>query len=302
MTTLAGWEKSIRALDGAQKIRVGHRIVPLDEKGQRFVDVLLQNDFFDEVLRDFVNTELVGSRGLLNTEFHKRATGNKHHPRYRPKSDDRKTKDVVGRRARMRATWKNSKSGAAYFQGGYGDPDGDGEGVREGAISTQMGSVKWVDMTDGFSDLWSKIRQTTFESDSGGVSANIGPGNEIMGLQLSSYSLLSGGKNIDRTLNSLWLATEYGTGIAENTGGNIRREGPTKDEDGSGRWWLYAYRAGQDREDGALFEGQRGFHFLHNARTRQPLEMYEKLVKKRLPEVIAQALGVRSKSLGVRSR
>jgi hypothetical protein len=298
ITGVEKWAESMRRLQGVQKIRLGQRLVSTDEKGKRYLDALSQPDFFEEILQDFVNKELVGAKGLLNTEFHRRAKGKEHHPRFRPKTGGRTESDIVGRRARLRAMNRYEQSSAAYMQG----EDGGEGGIVEGIHTPQMSSKKWVDLSDGFSDLWQAIRKTTITKDSGGVSAGIGPGADIMGLQLSDYSKLSGNSNIDRTFNSLWLATEYGTGIAENTGGHVRTDGPTKDKDGSGRWWVYAYRAGQEREDGALFEGQKGFHFLHEARSRQPLEVYEKLVRDLLPQYVSRALGQRSGSVGVRSR
>lgn len=173
----------------------------------------------------------------------------------------------------------------------------EGEGVRVKKRSAK----KWVDMAQGFSALWSAIRanpQYTMQGDD--AVAGIGAGSSILGLQLSDYSKLSGSGNIDRSLNSLWLATEYGTGIAKNVGGDqwVRRDGPTKDPDGSGRWWLDGLR---DAREGALFEGQEGFHFLHDARTRQPLEMYEQMVRKLLPQYISNALGARRSSVRVAS-
>lgn len=141
-----------------------------------------------------------------------------------------------------------------------------------------------------FGALWSVLQKHRVWTSGTAVIGGIGPINELMSMRLEPYMPVQGGGYSSSPYHSLFMAVEYGTGVAENVGGSqwIKRSGSTKEADGS--WWL-----GSDAGRGIHFKGQRGIHFLDDARTRQPLPIYLKRLETALPGLVFGKLRARRK-------
>jgi hypothetical protein len=137
--------------------------------------------------------------------------------------------------------------------------------------------------------LWSVLKETAVWSGPDKVYGGVGPLAELMALQLSPFMPILGERPTTSPLNSLFLAVEYGTGIAENVGGAqwVRHSGSTKDKSGTGAWWWWP---GGKGVHGVEYVGQKGLHFLDDARSRQPLAIYAFRLQNAFPALVQESL------------
>lgn len=128
-------------------------------------------------------------------------------------------------------------------------------------------------MSRGHGDLLQRLTQTRGPQVSGStISQRIG--YNVMDLRSNEYSPIKHGFS---SLNTWFLAVEWGTGIAENVGAPWVKQpgeppgGHTKDPDGS--WWL-----GPRTGEGLHIRGQKGFHVFWDTTDRaRPRGVWEKL-------------------------
>lgn len=269
-TAIDKWATSIRDNAFNWKITQTMRLVPVDASGKRVLDALSQPEFFAESLKEVVQDHLLGPEGVLNMEFHARSESMAYWPRYLPKDDRYGEALPVGLR--------------------HGTGSSGGRAKRRSEFSDVP---RPVTMDRGFSALWSAISQKpVFRVEGTRAIAGIGPAATINSLRLSDYMGTSGRSDrVVSLLNNLFLAVEFGTGVEENVGNAafVRHTGPTKVRThyGPGAWvYTNKYHALQ----GGLFIGQKGFHFLYDARTRRPLPIYIDVIKRWLPKYIEKRL------------
>lgn len=114
-------------------------------------------------------------------------------------------------------------------------------------------------MIKGFHEIEAILQK--IERIPGKAGVRIGPMDQLMSLKLKDYM---GNKAPLKkaTYNSLFLAVEFGTGVAKNVGDSafVKKTGPTKDKAIPGAWWHPKVGSG------SLYGGQRGFHFLYDVR------------------------------------
>jgi hypothetical protein len=150
--------------------------------------------------------------------------------------------------------------------------------------------------TRGFKEVWSTFSQSRVREQSGLYRFGIGPLGELMKLRSSAYSPFRS-KNVSE-LDSLFLSTEFGTGIAANVGSPrfVRKEGKSKyEQDGErdGSWWL---TSPNNVGDGTRVLGQKGFHFLYDARTREPHGGYMEYFRMEFPKYFVAQVAKRLQS------
>lgn len=271
---LDDWKSSIsRNSRNTPAMGMGAKLVATSALGNVFIDAILdkngqQEDWFGVVLRKFVTEQITGRTGAFFKQFYSKvSTGSEYWPMYIPK-----------------------EGGAPEAKGVFQVNTDDDE--RRASIEDSMKAAhmrKQKTLRSGFDAIWSILRRDpVIRVEGNSVVAGIGDRQALNRLQLSSYTGGGGGSKY----NNLFLATEYGTGIASNVGGPewVRRSGPTKAtapfEEGS--WW-FTNKDAED-EDGSLFLGQKGVHFLYDARSRKPLALYQKLFRDELPKYIRREL------------
>lgn len=139
---------------------------------------------------------------------------------------------------------------------------------------------------EGYKDLLKELEHAQVEVANSTAIVGIGPMQKILQLRLNRYMPSSGSKRTNSSLNSLYYAVEFGTGIAANTGGHVRTEGDTKDDSGRypGSWWLGA------KGLGAHFVGQKAAGIFHDPATRLPKFFWKDLIYKEWPKFLHQRL------------
>lgn len=273
ISNLNDWASSIkRNARSAPEYGMGAKLVAQSALGNVFIEAIMdkngqQEDWFSAVLRKFVKEQITGRQGAFFKEFYSKVSqGTDYWPKYIPKEGGMATKGAF-------------------------TVDADDDVLREGVETSKHLShtTKKQTLRSGFEAIWSILRQDpVIRLEGNSVVAGIGDRQALNRLQLSTYLGGGGGSKY----NNLFLATEYGTGVADNVGSAqwVRRTGPTKAtapyEEGS--WW-FSNKDAED-EEGALFLGQKGVHFLYDARRRKPLALYQKLFREKLPEYIRNEL------------
>lgn len=205
------------------------------------------------------------------------------------------------RRKKGKTYWPqflSQRPGSLGERGYVGDRVGRG-GDRGGRAKHRYVREATATMDRGFSRLWDTIAQEPLTS-STSTSATVGIGrmSEIKQLRLNEYMGTTGSLKTTSNLNSLFYAIEFGTGIAENVGAEwVRHEGPTKDSKIPGAWWFKSPHNEEAGSDGALFLGQKGFHFLYDERRQRPKQMYADYFHRHFPKFVQQKLaGIRVRS------
>lgn len=268
---LTEWERSIKRHVGSQTATIHGRLETDLEGYKERLEQISQPHKLEEWMNEFVEEYFVGGDSgtsfdaILKREWDRRVDDAK---RYYPK----------------------------YLEGTGGYVRGLGGGRskrRESSLNTERGMTGLTErevpgMDAGWATLWRDIRKrhTSIQGDK--LTVSIGPGAAINSHSLSNYMALPGrmGRESHSGLNNLFLATEYGTGVAENVGGEeyVRREGESKDSRNDGSWWVSHARADYK---GVRMKGQEGFHFLYDARSRRPRSIYEHQFKTQFPRFIA---------------
>lgn len=256
------WRTSI-ALASKITVPISCRLEPESTDGARKLAAIVQPNFFLRALQSAAAEALIGPTGLLNSEYQKRANAQeKYYPRWRYGSDGGLPRETPGEK------WGHTERRA---------PD------QVKHILNYSGG--------GFQQLWSAISTTAGSTTSEGARLRIGPGEVVNRLKLGNYMQMRGTPSRRSPYDSLFYATEFGTGIAENVGGEqwVRGFGPTKvtstAPDDRGAWWF-----GNFRGHGMLMTGQRGFHFLYDERTRKPKDIYRYRLLQALPDAIRKEL------------
>lgn len=158
--------------------------------------------------------------------------------------------------------------------------------IREQESKAEAGKEAKSDtrkhMLKGFDDLFQKIILRNIEMDNDKAFVGMGPMPQILQLQLSKYMPIKKAQ-ANSELNSLFYGVEFGTGLAENVGGNkwVRKDGRSKHESGDGSWYFAGLRQA----------GQKGFHFLHNAQTREPRQKWLYWIHKNFPKFLDDYFG-----------
>lgn len=161
------------------------------------------------------------------------------------------------------------------------------------------------DMMQGFQVLRSALSKRRVAGGKGVVHGGIGPRAQVMRLKLSPYMPVGAAGGAGSKLNSLFYGVEFGTGIAANVGGaqNVRYSTsipykvhgpgslPGQPEQNTnprtrGAWWF----GGSGSQDGYKVYGQKGFHFLYDARSRTPVKAHEDFIRRTLPAFFARRL------------
>lgn len=136
-------------------------------------------------------------------------------------------------------------------------------------------SGQWA---QGFQKLFNNLTNVVVTE--GGNRVGIGPRKLLESQKLLHYNMLRGATKPTR-FGEFFYAAEFGTGIAENVGGEqwVNRQGPSKEDDG--KWWFT-----DKRGRGGRFQGQRGLHFLFDARSRTPRPYYYDKMAELLPAAL----------------
>jgi hypothetical protein len=260
------WKESITMREKHVALVQTH-LVATNSIGEQFLDALKDQDWLGKLLQQFVKEEVLGVKGKLREEFKERESeGQKYFPHYLPKEDRSRSLPAGIRHPR-----------------GYS-----GKGKNRGRLSN---SERSVPMDRGFQALWNTINRQTYSMEGNDRVVNVGDGQAMSALPLNAYMGTSGKGRVNNSpYNKLWMAVEYGTGVASNVGGSqyVNHEGPTKLDSPAGAWF---FENKQQDNNGGLFTGQKGFHFLYDERTRKPKTLYEKYFRERFPAYIRAALG-----------
>lgn len=317
--SLEKWAASIRRLANSQQATQTVTLHLENVWAREVLKTTTLAELMLPYLKAYVKEQVLGPKGILFQEFHKRSKSGDSAIRgveymlfYQPadsqargQSATRSNLKFLGEdyRRRQQELALRASMGEGSLRDAIGD-DGlsdeeEADELNEGGLDERVGSTEKkrrkvkrqkVYLDDGFVALWNTIKNsTTYHVEGTQAVANIGAGDAIMGLKLSDYSKLSGGEMTDTRLDSLFLAVEYGTGIAENVGSEswVRKGGPgVPHKDELGRWWV---NVSKEVGVGAMFTGQKGFHFLHDARTRTPLPLYEDTFRRDLPDFMRRA-------------
>lgn len=152
----------------------------------------------------------------------------------------------------------------------YGLTGPDDPGGASGPESALVRRARLKRMRKGFSRLWGEFTHAMTFATENGVGVGLGSRAEIESIPLYKYMPYGYYRPPLSQANSLFHAIEFGTGISENVGGDqyVVSEGPTK-EYPPGAW-----RYGPATGGGPLHLGQKGFHFLYDARNRRPRQEY----------------------------
>lgn len=262
----ANWEREIKQYVGRQGIRA--KVVMTQEKGAfDLLTALGGPELYKRALGAFIREELLGIGGLLYEQYHDRPM-----EEYYPVVSNAHQADVP----------------SATF------PDEESEGKMRNRPARRQYTRTLPGMQAGIDALWEAISAPTVPVVKGeAVVQGLGSGPQIMALYLPDYMQMQGSSSTNSEYTSLFLAIEYGTGVADNVGGEqfVRHEGNTAEPDGS--WWL-----GPQVGMGLHFLGQRGFHFLYDEHSRMPREIYAERVKSKLAEYIRAAFSEQGASVG----
>jgi hypothetical protein len=271
---LAKWERSIQNSVGKHDIEAKATIDVPKADSKKVVKLLADEEWLKKVLLKFVQRELLGTEGLLYEEYNKHTKGFQNWPQYLQRAQE------GGKRTRR-------------FAGKFEVADSQYHDETDQNITTRKFIPKTESMDRGFAALWDVLKQPVFQMRGSQAIVGIGARDPVMGLRLSEYMGTQGSPfQTVSPYNSLFMAIEYGTGVAKNVGsdGFVRRAGPTKLRNSkfAGAWFFQDPE--HPRGTGALFLGQRGFHFLYDARSRKPRSLYEKRVKERFPQYLQNAI------------
>lgn len=273
-TAVGKWLKSIQEakVTPTGPGSIGVRLIPMDKAlSRKAIAALKETNWLQDLLESFVKDKLVGTEGEIRKSFNSN-TNRKHHPMFVSVEGEA---EPVGESAFQRRAERARELEAA------------------GLKQRRRGTFRedWINMDQGFSEVWRTFSRVTPLENSRGAGVGIGPWKQLEALPLNKYMQLSGQhrtkkKLPDDTLNSLFLAVEFGTGIAENVGSNwVRTEGKSKDPSDDGSWWLNGADGNSVR-----FLGQKGFHFLYDERSRKPRHEYDAIIRTQLPLYISEAL------------
>lgn len=227
------------------------------------IERLMEPSFFEGLIQDFLDTEIIGPEGAMTKLFEPALTAPE---QFQPmifggdRSEGKRRYDAP----------------AQKFGGGMLDNMGNDHAfdeersvsnlIENTALEARMGTSAM------FRDVWAVMQQTRVWTQGNVVYGGVGPLAALMSMALGPYMPFSGTVRRDAGdgLNSLFLAVEYGTGIAANVGASwVNLQGPTKSPHFPGAWTL-----GRKPGQGVLIEGQKGVHFLDDARSRMPLPIY----------------------------
>lgn len=253
--------QSIAAIPRAHRSAVGFKLIPKTEDARKYLEAMGgQDEFLRGVLRDVVMKELLGPGGELHEQFHQRyRTPHKYYAEYITADGEVHAGSYRKSRAMYEAELRAEQMGEHYDSGRTTKVSGSSEGTRH-------------------SRLWQSIKANpVFETRGTLALANIGHGSSILSHRLNDMS--------NSPFNSLFYATEFGTGRAKYVGGHqwVRRTGKTKEPDGS--WWF-----GATKGSGIHMAGQYGYHFLYDATTRKPLPYYIDRIREKLPEHLREKI------------
>ena len=255
---LAQWERSIRQATDDQMIGIAVEVeTDGDERGKALLERLGDREFMGHVLSQFITRRLTGAEGVLAKEYRKNIDD-----AHMPKS-------------------LNFLS----FEGSAGSlsryVDRPAHRPRRRSMYTDRS------LRGRIEGLYRAFAEQSQPMTTGSVTS-IGIGQR--GLILGNQFKMNQSKAY--ALNDLFYAVEFGTGIAENVGGAgfVRTEGPTKEHDPAvappGAWWVSPSEDAQ----GTLMQGQKGFHWLYDERTRKPREYYLREFQRSFPRFLAKAL------------
>jgi hypothetical protein len=130
---------------------------------------------------------------------------------------------------------------------------------------------------EGFEDFWNTISDFDAYASNDGAGFQLAPNAEY--LLFDNYTAFSGITGSTKK-DSWFLGVERGTGVGENTGGNIF-DGTTKYGPPEGSWW---FGPKSKPKTGPQFLGQKGFNlFWSPESTRRPQPFWKKLLREKLP-------------------
>jgi hypothetical protein len=254
------WAISIRdALKSKLQTSTDKNVVVFEPKGASLADLkrfMANSDFVRETLELFQSEYLLGSAGMDGSfydEFMERANNHKEYGMQFAASR--------GGDASSRTVASNSERLMDAAQTGMLRP---------------APRVKTTSMKDRHMRVWEVFKKPIpVRSDgNGNYIGGVGDLNALMRLPLKSRG------STQSPVNSLFLATEFGTGIQKNVGPFVRgpnkTDARTKEKDGS--WWF-----GEKRGEGMHMFGQKGFHFLYSQNSRKPHTGYIKFFRQEFP-------------------
>lgn len=260
---LEKWERSIKEVTGKRRLTA---FVELNtESNPKVIQALRemeQPEFFQRVLKRFVKRSFLGTGGILYKAYYSRAReGAAYWPHYLTPSS---SKPHVFGLARKSGYENTHPTKTRYYS-------------------------RVENMSSGFDALWKAISgNPQFRVEGSMAIADIGAWDVVGRLPLNAFMGMQGSMKSRSKYNSLFYAIEFGTGIEENVGsGYVRLDGETKVPEPPGAWW---FGSPSNRSQGALFIGQKGFHFLYNERTRRPDEFYASELKRVMPTTIIEEL------------
>lgn len=166
--------------------------------------------------------------------------------------------------------------------GGFAFPDASG-----------FRTVDKAGTRSGHQALIRELQQVRIFKTARGVGAKLGEG--VGSLSSNAFSEMPG----HTVLDNLFLTVEFGTGVADNVGGErwVKRPGQSpggfnlagkniKEEDGS--WWL-----GPILGQGMHFRGKPGFNGLFEKVSREPKDVWIKLFRTEFPRFINRGLATK---------
>jgi hypothetical protein len=266
------WATSIRRalVSSFRRAETNTKIVltPDEVSVQALQRYMADGEFVSKVLTDFIRDKMLrkGGEWSFGTQYQKRtANPSEYFPKF-------------GAQKRIR----NSLTGDDYVK----DEAQKAEFARGDGTST--GSRRRIFMDRGFDALWDVFSQPVpVRQDRGTFRFGVGPKQKLIkDLRLGDFM---GSSKTNSDMNSLFLAVEFGTGIAANVGGSqwVRRgsQYPAKDPSGDGSWWT-----GGKPGSGTRVYGQKGFHFLYDAASRRPHPEYADYFRTEFPKFFISAV------------
>jgi hypothetical protein len=288
METWKATLKNMYSNDTAYKFK-GHFYLRISEQTKLELltqeqEELLQNgEYFRQVIRDFLINELFP----IIEQLWNQGPGGAGASKYLP-------------------TWTVSTSRSSSRRTSSLDQDEDSRkqlSTSENDVSTVTHTADT--MKSGFQKIIEVLKTVTSNVTSGSentiITAGLGNRNELFGLKLSQYMPVKTKSKSD--FNSLFKAVEYGTGIADNVGGEnwVRYSStmPSKDHSRSateagerGAWFFSAPGA---EGTGMRFTGQKGAHVFYDETTRDPNPLIYQFIEDNFRNYFVKAL---SKKLG----
>lgn len=271
---LANLARNTRAKNNWQKptwaqrsVHIGCTVTGDTTDVEKTMAILADGKVFRVALENFVQNELLGPEGVMYQMYHSKMTHD-----YLPEVMNQKIQysslsTEVAEKINARGEGKKRR---VY------DPSAE-------AFRMQEAERKAQGMMRGFADLWRALSVFSVSVNDGVVTAGIGPESQVTNLRMSDYMRVQGSEHTASPFNTLFYGVEYGTGVYADYNGDVRLDGPTKDEDGS--WWL-----GKTAGTGLHFAGQKGFHFLYEERSRRPQGYITQQIKQKFPQYVLDAL------------